>query len=69
MREWIPEALDAGLEYAAMVHKDSVIAEMDMERFAETVSDFPHTMYVAPGVETAREWLADPYQPKPAEMG
>lgn len=58
---WIPKIIDAGIEYNAQVHKDSVIAKMDMEGFQEQVDDShpDYTSMVTDSVEEAREWIAE----------
>jgi hypothetical protein len=41
--DWVPRIIEEGIDTSAMVHPDSVIAEMDMEAF----------------MDEAREWLAE----------
>jgi hypothetical protein len=57
--EWIPKILDAGVTASVTVHKDSVIAEMDMEQFMEDVEDMPYDAYMTDDIDDALDWIAD----------
>lgn len=57
--EWIPKAIDAGIEYAVSVPGESVISEMEMEEFVDQAQDFPYTYVLIGTKEEAREWLAE----------
>ena len=57
--EWMPAAIEAGVERSAVVYADSVIAKMGLERFAEEMEDVPMDMIVTGDVEEAREFLRD----------
>lgn len=61
INEWIPKVVDAGVEYAATVHKDSVIAKMDMESFHDQIDDSRpgYTAMITGSMEEAREWIAE----------
>jgi len=56
--EWMPRVIDAGVEHAATVHPDSVIAKMDMEEFMEGVEDMPYDAMLTADESEAREWLS-----------
>jgi hypothetical protein len=58
-QDWIPRAIDAGMQYAGMVHSDSVISEMDMEEFMEMVADIPYEPMMTDDIDEARSWLAE----------
>jgi len=57
--EWIPNMIDAGLEYSANVHRESVIAEMDLEETVDPLEDEPFENYLTDDMADAREWLAE----------
>ena len=56
--EWVPKIIDAGMEYNAIVHQESVISEMDIEEFSEGVEDLPYEVHVTSSLDDAREWMA-----------
>lgn len=56
--EWIPKMLDAGMTHAAHVYPDSVISEMDMEEFEESIADLPYDVVFTADLGEAREWTA-----------
>jgi len=58
MEEWVPKIIDAGIESSVTVHRDSVVAEMDMEDFYEEMDDFDYESTMTADVEEAREWIA-----------
>jgi len=55
--EWIPNQIDAGIEYSVSVTADSVISEMEMEEFVDQTQDLPYTYVLAGNMSEAREWL------------
>lgn len=57
--EWIPRAMDAGVEHSATVHRDSVISEMEIESMMEDMEDFPLDPLVTSDLGEARQWLAE----------
>lgn len=58
--EFIPQIVDAGIEYSVTVHKDSVVSEMEMEEFVDmTDDDIPMTNVVTGDMAEAREWVAE----------
>jgi hypothetical protein len=57
--DWIPRAQDAGIEYTATVHPDSVISEMDIENLVEGVDDEGHEPLFTADMDEARRWLAE----------
>lgn len=57
--DWIPRALEAGVEHTATVHPDSVISQMDMEEMVEGVEDAPHEPFLTDDMDEARRWLAE----------
>lgn len=57
--EWIPRAVDAGLEYSAQVHAASVVSQMEMEEFDEQTDAGQLRTYLTDDVDDALEWLAD----------
>lgn len=60
--EWTPKTIEAGVECSAMVHPDSVISEMDMDRMVEMMEemeDVPYDAKVTSDIEEARRWLAE----------
>jgi len=56
--EWLPEVIDAGIEYDVTVHRDSVISQMDMEEFYEEMSELDFESMVTADMDEAREWIA-----------
>lgn len=56
--EWIPKILDAGMEYNVIVHKESVISEMDIEAFSEQLEKLPYEHHMTDSMDDAREWMA-----------
>lgn len=56
--EWAPATIEAGIEYSATVHADSVISEMDVETLMEEAEDIPQEPFFTSDVAEAREWLA-----------
>jgi hypothetical protein len=57
--DWIPRAQQAGVEYTATVHPDSVIAEMDIEKLVEGIDDSGHEPLFTADMDEARRWLAE----------
>jgi len=57
--EWMPRALDAGLEYSAVVHPDSVISEMDVESILEGMEHSGADPLLTSDMAEAREWIAE----------
>jgi hypothetical protein len=57
MGDWIPKAMDAGLESIAVVYPESVIAEMNLERIAEQGADMPVEQMITKDMDEARRWL------------
>ncbi|WP_275882813.1 hypothetical protein [Halorhabdus sp. BNX81] len=57
--EWIPKMVDAGMEYSANVHRESVIAEMDMQETVDPLSDLPFENMMTDDMAEAREWIAE----------
>jgi len=56
--DWVPRMIEEGVDASAMVHPDSVIAEMDMEAFMEEIEDLPYDALLTADMDEAREWLA-----------
>lgn len=56
---WIPDLIDMGIRYGAGVYADSVIAEMEMEKFEDRLSGIhPEYEFRVFGTEDeATEWL------------
>jgi hypothetical protein len=57
--EWAPRTIEAGVEYYATVHPDSVISEMDIEKLMEGAADIPQEPFITSDMAEAREWLAE----------
>lgn len=57
--EWIPRMVEAGIEYSANVHRESVISEMDMEEFVQEIEDMGFTTMMTDDITEAREWIAE----------
>ena len=57
--EWIPEIIDAGIEYSVTVHSDSVISEMEIGKFVDQAADLPFTYVMAGDMSEARQWLVE----------
>lgn len=57
--EWTPRIIEAGVQYSAQVHPDSVISKMEMENLGEEMDDIPYDHFLTSDVDEAREWLAD----------
>lgn len=57
--EWVPRAFEAGVECSVMVHPDSLIAKMDVEKFMDAADDVPGCPYVTSDMAEAREWLVE----------
>ncbi|MFC7139186.1 hypothetical protein ACFQMA_04955 [Halosimplex aquaticum] len=57
--DWMPRALDVGLEYSAVVHPDSVISEMDVENMMDGVEPSGAKPLLTSDMNEAREWIAD----------
>ncbi|QLH83153.1 hypothetical protein [Halosimplex pelagicum] len=57
--DWMPRALDVGLEYSAIVHPDSVIAEMDVESMMDGADPSGAAPFLTSDVAEARQWLGD----------
>ncbi|MXR22294.1 hypothetical protein [Halobacterium bonnevillei] len=58
-QEWVPKALDAGMEASAMVYSDSVISKMEMESFNEEIEDSPYETFLTDDREEGEAWLAE----------
>jgi len=58
-QNWIPRAQKAGVEYAATVHPNSVISEMDIENLVEGVDQGEHEPLFTADMGEARRWLAE----------
>jgi len=55
--EWIPETIEAGIDYSVSVTGDSVISEMEMEEFVDQTQHLDYTFVMAGSTDEAREWL------------
>jgi len=58
-QEWVPKALDAGMEASAMVYSDSVISKMEMESFNEEIEDIPYETFLTDDRVEGEAWLAE----------
>ncbi|WP_136688440.1 hypothetical protein [Halorhabdus amylolytica] len=56
--EWIPNMIEAGMEYSVNVHRSSVIAEMDIQETVDPIEDAPFENLITDDMAEAREWLA-----------
>lgn len=56
---WTPKMIEAGLEYDAVVHPDSVIAAMDTEEIMTAMEDLPYEALWTDDKTEAREWMAE----------
>jgi hypothetical protein len=57
--EWAPAIIDAGMMYSGVVHPESLIAEMDIERLMEGMGESEHRSYITESLSEAREWIAE----------
>ncbi|WP_459192212.1 hypothetical protein [Halosimplex sp. J119] len=57
--DWMPRALEAGLEHSAIVHPDSVISEMDVENMIDDMDEGSSEPLMTSDMAEAREWLAE----------
>lgn len=57
--EWIPEEIEAGIEYSVSVTSDSAISQMEMEQFVDQTADLPLTYVMAGDMAEAKEWIAE----------
>lgn len=57
--DWTPRVADAGVEAAAIVYPDSVIAGMNVERMEEATSQGPVDHFFTTDRSEAEDWLAD----------
>lgn len=57
--DWMPRALEAGLEQSAIVHPDSVISTMDVENMLEEMDEGSSEPLLTSDMAEAREWLAE----------
>jgi hypothetical protein len=57
--EWTPKMIEAGLEYDAVVHPDSVIAAMDADEIMSAMEELPYEALWTADMSEAREWIAD----------
>lgn len=57
--EWIPKMIDAGLEASVNLHRESVIAEMDVEETVDPVEDEPFENMLTDDMAEARAWIAE----------
>ncbi|MEY7850471.1 hypothetical protein AB7C87_14885 [Natrarchaeobius sp. A-rgal3] len=58
-REWTPAMIDAGMEYNVVVHKESIISEMDVEALMESLEELPYESTVTVSMAEARDWIAN----------
>jgi hypothetical protein len=56
---WTPNMIEAGLEYDAVVHPDSVIASMDTEEIMTALEKLPYEAFWTDDMSEAREWIAE----------
>lgn len=56
---WVPQIVEAGIEYAATVHRDSVIAGMDIENLHTRIDGHDHTVMTSTSLQEARDWIGD----------
>jgi hypothetical protein len=57
--EWTPRTIEAGIEATAMVHRDSVISEMELENMMDDMDNVPQEAKVTSDMDEARDWLAE----------
>lgn len=57
--EWVPRTIEAGVEYTAVVHGDSAVAEMDTGGLLAELDDLDDTTRMTTDRAAARAWLAD----------
>ncbi|ACV11590.1 conserved hypothetical protein [Halorhabdus utahensis DSM 12940] len=56
---WLPNMIDVGLAASVNVHRESVIAEMDMQETVDPLEDEPFENFMTDDMDEAREWLAE----------
>jgi hypothetical protein len=54
---WTPNMIEAGMEYNAVVHPESVIAEMDVEELMQELESLPYEAIWTDDMAEAREWM------------